>query len=239
MNALWAVVPAAGSGSRMASSESKQYLKIGGRSLLDWSVGALLAYPKLRACVVAVPETDVQQSREGSLGDARVSFCAGGSSRAASVAAALAALPAEDEDWVLVHDAARPCLAPQDLHSLVQNVSSTGVGGLLAVPITDTLKRADGQARVMTTIDRAGIWSAQTPQMFRVGELRSALDAARESGFVVTDEASAMEAAGFDVQLVQGSVANLKVTYASDMQLAAFWLKQIYPQDGDMAGTEI
>lgn len=225
----------------MAGSESKQYLKIAGRSLLDWSVGALLACPELRGCVVAVPEADVQQEREGSLGDERVSICAGGASRAASVAAALAALPAEDEDWVLVHDAARPCLSPQDLQSLVHNVSNTGVGGLLAVPITDTLKRADGatQARVMSTIDREGIWSAQTPQMFRVGELRLALRAARESGFAVTDEASAMEAAGFEVQLVRGSVANLKVTYASDMQLAAFWLMQIYPQDGDMAGTEI
>ncbi|MFT4768007.1 MAG: 2-C-methyl-D-erythritol 4-phosphate cytidylyltransferase [Glaciecola sp.] len=239
MSVLWAVVPAAGSGSRMAQNESKQYLKLCGRSLLDWSVSALLAYPGLRGCVVALSEADLIRPRDGALGDERVSFCTGGADRAASVAAGVAALPASDDDWVLVHDAARPCLSQHELESLVENVTEAGVGGLLALPITDTLKRADAESRVTATVDRECIWSAQTPQMFRVGELRTALQAARESGFTVTDEASAMEAAGFEVQLVRGSVTNLKVTYASDMQLAAFWLKQLYPQDVDMAETEI
>ncbi|EED33488.1 2-C-methyl-D-erythritol 4-phosphate cytidylyltransferase [gamma proteobacterium NOR5-3] len=223
----------------MAQSESKQYLKLAGRSLLDWSVGALLACEELRGCVVAVPEADLQRQKEGALADARVRLCSGGASRAASVAAGIAALSAQDEDWVLVHDAARPCLSQEDLRSLIDAVTGSGVGGLLAVPITDTLKRGDGQARVSATIDRDNLWSAQTPQMFRVGELRLALGAASESDFAVTDEASAMEAAGFEVQLVRGSLSNLKVTYASDMQLAAYWLGQLYAQDVDMAGTDI
>ncbi|WP_439107180.1 2-C-methyl-D-erythritol 4-phosphate cytidylyltransferase [Congregibacter sp.] len=238
MSDIWAVVPAAGSGSRLAESVAKQYLEIDGRSLLDWSVAALLSYSDLRGCVVALPETDLEIEREGCLRDGRVTVCAGGASRAESVAAGLRALPASDEDWVLVHDAARPCLSQSELQSLIEEVTTSGVGGLLAVPVTDTLKRADEESRVKTTLDRDAIWRAQTPQMFRVGELRGALAAAEDKGVAVTDEASAMEAEGFEVQLVRGSIGNLKVTYASDMQLAAFWLQQLHGQDADTLGRE-
>lgn len=218
----------------MELGEAKQYLQLHKRSLLDWSVGALLAWPELRGCVVALPAGDVQLAQEGSLRDTRVSLCVGGASRAESVMAGLKALPADDDDWVLVHDAARPCLSLADLKRLIREVTKSGVGGLLALPVTDTLKRSDGGTRVIGTVDRDAIWRAQTPQMFRVGQLRGALLAAQESGAPVTDEASAMEAAGLAVQLVPGSIGNLKVTYAADMPLAAFWLEQLYPQDDDM-----
>ncbi|WP_439102181.1 2-C-methyl-D-erythritol 4-phosphate cytidylyltransferase [Congregibacter sp.] len=238
MSDIWAVVPAAGSGSRMAQSQSKQYLPLYGRSLLDWSVAALLIYRELRSCVVALPEADLSCEQPGFLKDARVRLCAGGASRAESVAAGVAALPAGDEDWVLVHDAARPCLAREELEALIKAVTDSGVGGLLATPVTDTLKRAGKNDRVSATLDRETIWSAQTPQMFRVGELRTALRQAQATGVTVTDEASAMEAAGFPVQLVRGAASNLKVTYGPDMQLAAFWLKELYPQLTDPAGRQ-
>lgn len=236
MSDIWAVVPAAGSGSRMAQSQSKQYLPLYGRSLLDWSVAALLDYAGLRGCVVALPEGDLGREQSAVLSDPRVQLCAGGASRADSVAAGLGALPAGDEDWVLVHDAARPCLGQAELEALIETVTASGVGGLLATPVTDTLKRGSAEGRVTETLDRDMIWSAQTPQMFRVGELRTALHQAAHENLKVTDEASAMEAAGFPVQLVRGAGSNLKVTYALDMQLAAFWLKALYPQLTDSAG---
>lgn len=218
----------------MAQGQAKQYLHVHDRSLLDWSVAALLAWPELRGCVVALPQGDLELKHEGSLRDGRVMLCVGGASRAESVMAGLEALPANDEDWVLVHDAARPCLSQVDLQRLIEAVTQSGVGGLLALPVTDTLKQSNGDRHVLSTIDRECIWRAQTPQMFRVGQLRDALLAAHEQGIPVTDEASALEAAGVAVQLVPGSIGNLKVTYASDVPLAAFWLEQLHSQDDDM-----
>jgi 2-C-methyl-D-erythritol 4-phosphate cytidylyltransferase len=222
----------------MGTQEPKQYLCLNGRSLLDWSLGALLAAPALSGCVVALPQSDVAQVRRGQLKDPRVSCCAGGATRADSVMAALAALPAADEDWVLVHDAARPALPLGDVERLIAAVTGSRVGGILARPITDTLKRADAGQRVVATVDRRDLWSAQTPQMFRVGELRAALALAHERAAAVTDEASAMELAGHPVQVVEGSPANLKVTYPADLALAAFWLEQLYGESVSMS-TEI
>ncbi|MFT7286281.1 MAG: 2-C-methyl-D-erythritol 4-phosphate cytidylyltransferase [Halieaceae bacterium] len=228
MSRLWAVVPAAGSGSRMGSATAKQYLRLLDRSVLEWSVGSLLGCELLEACAVALPAADVANAAEGLklpiLSDPRVLLCSGGDSRAASVAAALAVLPAEEVDWVLVHDAARPCLRLGDLDRLIAQVLAIGIGGLLAQPLTDTLKRSDGQGRVLATVDREGLWRAQTPQMFRIGELRRALATAAQTSRAVTDEASAMEMAGYPVQLVEGHPSNLKVTYAADLVSGAAWL---------------
>lgn len=222
----------------MAQHQPKQYLQLQGRCLLDWSVAALLSIDDLRGCVVALPHGDLERRLGGTLADARVSVCAGGASRADSVAAGLASLPAADEDWVMVHDAARPCLHRSDLQRLIVQVKTVGVGGLLALPVSDTLKRADSEARVLATIDREAIWSAQTPQMFRVGELRAALSEAKSSGRSVTDEASAMEHAGYPVQLVRGSPANLKVTYAVDLELAEFWLGKLASESAVLTGGD-
>jgi 2-C-methyl-D-erythritol 4-phosphate cytidylyltransferase len=174
--------------------------------------------------MLALSETVAAALPESLAGDPRVHRCLGGDSRAASVANALAALPAADDDWVLVHDAARPCLPLPDLERLIDRVLDTGVGALLAQPVSDTLKRGDAAGRVSGTVPRDNLWRAQTPQMFRVGELSRALAAAAASGAAVTDEASAMEAAGHPVQLVEGPACNLKITYGDDLPIAAAWL---------------
>lgn len=222
MTACWAVVPAAGSGSRLGAAERKQFLELEGRSLLSWSLRALLDAVPLEGVVVALPAGKALPAEAQA--DPRVRTCTGGASRAESVAAALAALPAAGEDWVLVHDAARPCVPASDVRRLVHSVTASGEGAILAQPLADTLKRADGRARVVATVDRRDLWRALTPQMFRVGELRAALSAALASGHAITDEASAMELAGHPVRLVEGSAANIKVTYPGDLPLAAFWL---------------
>ena len=224
MSRLLAVVPAAGSGSRMAVPTRKQFLEIGGRSLLDWSVAALLDREDIAQCAVALPAGEHTTSGSEVLNDSRVVICEGGATRADSVLSGIKALGADDDDWVLVHDAARPCLAAQDLDRLIGRVTETDVGGLLAVPVTDTIKRADDEQRVSGTVDRRSLWRAQTPQMFRVARLREALEHCAQQEVPVTDEASAMEALGHPVQLVEGNVNNLKVTYPEDMALATHWL---------------
>lgn len=222
MTACWAVVPAAGSGSRLGAAERKQFLELEGRSLLSWSLHALLEAVPLEGIVVSLPAGLSLPAAERC--DARVVGCTGGASRAESVAAGLAALPAAGRDWVLVHDAARPCVPASDIQRLVHSVTSSGEGAILAQPVADTLKRVDGRARVVATVDRSDLWRALTPQMFRVDELRAALADALASGDAITDEASAMERAGYPVRLVEGSAANIKVTYPGDLPLAAFWL---------------
>ena len=171
---------------------------------------------------------DLQGYLQGYLqGNARdIRYCAGGKTRADSVAAGLNALGAAPGDWVLVHDAARPCVPREDIQRLVAGVREAGVGGLLAQPLADTLKRGDRAGRVQSTLDRSFLWRAQTPQMFPVEALRRALARALGDGVRVTDEAAAMERAGHPVQLIEGSAANLKVTYPEDFALAEFWLRR-------------
>lgn len=227
MSALWAALPAAGSGSRLGSDAPKQFLKLRDRSVLEWSVDVLRRAVPLEGIVIAVPAEALGSAEaKGVLADEHVHFCAGGASRAESVIAALQTLPAAPEDWVLVHDAARPCVPLADVRTLVEEVTRTGIGGILAAPMTDTLKRAGEAGRVDTTVERAGLWRAMTPQMFRVGELLAALHDAKVANAPVTDEASAMELAGHPVCLVPGSAANIKITFAEDLPLAEFQLRQ-------------
>jgi 2-C-methyl-D-erythritol 4-phosphate cytidylyltransferase len=222
------VLPAAGSGSRFGTGDPKQFRALGDRSILEWSVVALLEAVDLDGVVVALPADEIGRAeRHGVLRDERVSFCSGGPSRAASVAAGLEALHADAGDWVLVHDAARPCVPRADVRVLVDQVRRAGVGAILAAPVTDTLKEAGEGQRVKRTVDRTALWRALTPQMFRVGELARALEAALAAGVEITDEASAMERAGYPVQLVPGSTANIKITYAEDLALAEFWMRRV------------
>ena len=137
---------------------------------------------------------------------------------------ALSAMAAPD-DWVLVHDAARPCLAGEDLMALIAAVVERGCGGLLAQPVNDTVKRVDGDLKVMDTVDRRTLWRAQTPQMFRLGDLSNALERMQGQGELVTDESSAMEQAGYEVQVIPGSARNLKVTVPEDLMIAEYYLK--------------
>ncbi len=221
----FAIVPAAGSGSRMAAARPKQYLSLLGRPLIHHALSVLCAAPAIDAVfvVLSVDDTEWATHDWSALGPKlRPLFC-GGATRADSVLGGLRAIAGEAAagDWVLVHDAARPCLAPWHVDKLVRELAHDEVGGLLAVPVADTLKRADEHRHVCETVPRDSLWQAQTPQMFRYAMLRRALEGARE----VTDEASAMEAAGLRPRLVQGDATNLKVTYPLDLHLAEWILE--------------
>ena len=223
----WAVVPAAGTGSRMGSDQPKQYLQLAGVTLLEHSLRALSGCPRISGIVVALHARDRQADTLPVLQEERVKTVIGGEERSDSVLAGLAHLLscADPQDWVLVHDAARPCLQPADIERLIEAVIAGSTGGILAQPIVDTVKQASADALVVRTLDRATLWRAQTPQMFRLGELHRALQEAQQRGLVVTDEASAMEMAGYPVQLVVGPAANLKVTVPADLPLAAWYLQ--------------
>lgn len=219
----WAVVPAAGRGERFGGRVPKQYERILGRPVLSWTLAALLAERSIRRVVVALAAGDRRFGRLGEASDARVEACSGGAQRSLSVANALEALAgaARDEDWVLVHDAARPCLQPEDLRALIDGVGLDAVGGLLAVPVGETLKLAGPDGRVERTVQRDGLWRAMTPQMFRYGLLKRALALCNDRGRNVTDEAAAIEAMGLRPRLVGGRGDNIKITHPEDRGLAA------------------
>ena len=224
----WGVVPAAGIGSRMAADLPKQYLQIAGATLLEHSLRALLASERIAALVVALHPADEFAARLPVFADARVRRVVGGEQRSDSVLAALQALLSlgEPRDWVLVHDAARPCLPHTAVDELLTLLADDPVGGILALPVTDTVKRADAAQRVAATLPREYIWRAQTPQVFRFALLWRALQAARERGQAVTDDCMAVEALGLQPRLVAGSPANIKITYPQDLPLAAWTLER-------------
>lgn len=220
MSRFFALVPAAGTGSRFGHDVPKQYLPIAGRPMLAHSVGALAAHPAIeRVCVVLAPGDTRYHDIDFGPARAKVEplFC-GGPARASTVYNGLIAIAddAEGDDWVLVHDAARPCLSRAQLDALVGHVGEDETGGILAVPVADTLKRSGADGRIEATVPREHLWQAQTPQMFRYGLLREALSRSR----TVTDEAGAVEALGYRPLLVASDTSNLKVTYPADMALA-------------------
>ncbi len=214
-------MPAAGHGRRMgaASSTPKQYLALAGRTVLEHALAPFLADPGCRGIIVALAAGDTLFATLAIAADGRVQCVIGGAERRDSVAAGLAALAgrAQPSDWVLVHDAARPCLPAADLAALLNALPTAAAGALLAVPLVDTLKRADALGSVEVTVPRAGLWRAQTPQAFRLDRLRAAL----ERHPAATDEASAVEALGDRPQLVEGSPDNLKITAPADLVQAA------------------
>ena len=223
-----ALVPAAGAGSRMQSDCPKQYLPLHGEPLIAHTLRALARESRIAMIVVVVPPEDANwETYDWSewQGRLRVLRC-GGETRAQSVLNGLEALSVDtaDETWVLVHDAARPCLPRDALARLIDAVQHDASGGLLAVPVADTLKRADVDGRVATTEPRAGLWQAQTPQMFRYGLLKRALLAA---GAAITDEASAIEKLGLSPLLVEADSRNLKITRPRDLQLASLILEHM------------
>lgn len=217
---LWGVVPAAGSGRRFGGEILKQYLSLLGQPVMLHSINRLFALP-LAGCVLAISVDDTTAPSLPYLRADKLHFVTGGAERMDSVLAGLEYLTAyaADDDWVLVHDVARPCIAEASLDQLWQTVTTQGIGAILAIPVRDTLKRAAGQ-RIAATVSREQLWQAQTPQIFRLGELRAALLKARCDGLQVTDEASAMELAGYAVQLVEGRADNIKITYPDDLPLA-------------------
>lgn len=222
---LWAVIPAAGTGARFGADRPKQYLPLAGRTVLEWALRPFIDRADVCGIVVVLSPSDLFWPQLAIPPD-RIVTAQGGAQRCHSVVSGLRALDgrAQPSDWVLVHDAARPCLTDQDLDRLIVAGKSGGDGALLAVPAQDTLKRAQDE-RVMETLDRSAIWRALTPQMFRLGPLRDALDTAIAGGKVVTDECSAMELAGNRPQLVAGRGDNIKITHGEDLPMAAFILQ--------------
>ena len=221
---FYALVPAAGSGARMGHELPKQYLPLAGQPLIFHALNTLCASPEIATVfVVLAPGDTLFHTYDWSSFGAKLQplFCGGGM-RSETVLNGLLASELEPDDWVLVHDAARPCLTSEHLAKLIAEVRDDRVGGILAVPVADTLKRDDGNGRILRTENRAQLWHAQTPQMFRAGLLTQALQ--QPGGF--TDEASAVEALGLQPKLVVCESGNLKVTFPQDMLLAELLLQQ-------------
>lgn len=222
---LWCVVPAAGHGTRVGGDRPKQYLSLAGRPLIEHTLERLAAHPQIAGLLVVLSADDRLWPRINSIGGKPVRATVGGAERSDSVLAGLDALPesVDAEDFVLVHDAARPCVRLADISRLITRVKRTD-GGLLGAPLRDTLKRANSDGRIELTEPRESRWRAFTPQIFRRAQLSMALRAAAGHGRVVSDEAMAMELAGFAPLLVEGAEDNLKVTTFADFALAEFLL---------------
>ena len=222
----WVVIPAAGGGTRMGSARPKQYLPLRGRALIEWSIAPFLETDWIDGVVLVLAKSDTEFARLPVARHPKIVITTGGAARAESVLSGLEVVAERSrgfaEVYAMVHDAARPCLVWSDLENL-RDEASDEHGGLLAMPATDTLKKAR-QGQVTSTVDRAFIWRAQTPQLFRLDLLMHALGESAERGLGVTDEASAMERAGYTPRLVRGRESNIKVTYPEDLPLAEFWL---------------
>ena len=220
---VWVAVPAAGSGARMGAGIPKQYLPLAGKPLAEHTLAALLAVAQLRETVVAIAPGDPHWPALAPALRARVRVVDGGATRAASVANALRGFSRRPDpgDWVLVHDMARPCVRPGRIAAMLRELDADPVGGLLALPLADTLKHA-AAGRAQCTLARSDKWAAQTPQMFRLGLLRRAL---AQAGPEVTDEASAVEALGLRPLLVPGELENFKITWPADLDLAGRLLR--------------
>jgi len=227
MSRYLAVIPAAGSGSRMAQTLPKQYVTVCERPLLYYAIARFCAHPAIdRVCVILAPDDNRFDTYDWKPFSAKLeSLYAGGETRAATVLNALERMAghARPDDWVLVHDAARPCLSAQLLDRLIDEVGDDRSGGLLAIPVADTLKRAGEDGRSIRTESRAGLWQAQTPQMFHYELLLRALRSCDLEQ--ATDEAAAVEALGFQPKLVQSDATNFKVTHTQDLALADLILK--------------
>jgi 2-C-methyl-D-erythritol 4-phosphate cytidylyltransferase len=222
----WAVVPAAGVGRRMGGDIPKQYRVLADRRVIDHSLARLLRHPLINTVYVALSAEDPLWNTCEHARDPRVVRVVGGEERCHSVLNALRALTERGapDDWVLVHDAARPCLAEQDLDRLIERLAHHPVGGLLGIPVTDTIKEVDTLGQVSATRPRDRLWRAFTPQMFRLGLLIEALERVMASGGQVTDEASALEAMGYQPLMVEGLASNIKITRPEDLALAEFYL---------------
>lgn len=226
--AYWAVMPAAGVGKRMGGGIPKQYLDLNGRAVIDHTIERLLLHPSIDGLYVAISEEDGWWHDTEYAGHPDLVTVAGGAERCYSVFNALEKLceRAQPHDWVLVHDAARPCVRRTDIDHMISMLSGHDIGGLLGMPVRDTMKRTDATDQVIDTVERNHLWHAFTPQMFRLGVLHDALNGALRAGFMVTDEASAIEWAGHRPLMVESHSDNLKITRPEDLPLAAYYLER-------------
>ncbi len=231
----WVIVPAAGAGQRFGAELPKQYQPVMGKTVLEWTLERLLAADP-RGLVVAHAPEDQRWRQLPVMGDPRVRTVTGGASRAESVQQALDALTGQvdEQQWLMVHDAARPCVRVADIRQLYNTLQTHPVGGILAAPVSDTIKRV-ADASIHQTVDREGLWSALTPQMFRFGLLRDALLAGVAAGVQITDEASAVEAAGYAPAVVEGNADNIKITRREDLPVAEAVIRHQLATEGRQA----
>ena len=225
-NKIFVVMPAAGASSRMESSIPKQYLELeSNQTVLSKSLEIIFRSIEVERAVIAVATGDSRFHESISFFKERCHIVEGGEQRIDSVSNCLDFLVGEasEEDWILVHDAARPCVRGEDVSNLIRCIEHTSVGGILGVPVTDTLKLLDGD-NVVKTVDRKNIWRALTPQVFRFKILRDAVQLASKSGQIFTDEAQAVERAGHPVKIILGHQDNIKITYPDDLRLAQYLL---------------
>lgn len=218
------VVPAAGIGKRMNSECPKQYLKINQKCIIEHTIERLLSHPNINNIVVALSAHDEVFSTLDVSKQTNVATVIGGSERYDSVLAGINTLTVDD--WVLVHDAARPCITHQDITSLIQHCLNNDHGAILATPVRDTMKRSDARQQIVRTESRDNLWHAQTPQMYKCQQLRIAIEQAIANNLTITDESSAIEYAGLASAIVSGREDNIKITRPSDFTLAAFILNQ-------------
>jgi len=224
----WCVVPAAGVGKRMGSAIPKQYLPINDSTVIQQTLEKLANIHQLESIVLCLSPGDEWWPSLAFQADTLVEIAHGGAERCDSVLNGLNHLSekAADDDWVLVHDVARPCVRIEDVQSLIKSASVHAVGGLLGMPVRDTMKRANDVGDVSETVCRENLWHALTPQMFRYGQLKKALLSAKEKNQLITDEASAIELLSMQPLLVEGHPDNIKITHPEDLALAAMFLKQ-------------
>ena len=220
---FWAVVPAAGIGRRFSADIPKQFYPLNGQLVAEHTLNRLLSLPMISAIYTPCDISSPHWSSVAAVKSERVQLIAGGDNRAQSVLNALIAIQefADQDDWVLVHDMARPCVATESISQLIKSLSKHQVGGILAAPVNETLKRVNDEKLVVETVERSQYWAAQTPQMFRFRLLKNAIQAMLEVGRIPTDEASAIECAGHQPQVIEGRRDNIKITRREDLAVAA------------------
>lgn len=225
----FAIVPAAGVGSRMGAcaTRPKQYLSLLDKTVMEHTLEKLLSEQRLKRIIVVVSQDDSSWQTLPVFQDSRIDVTCGGDERCHSVLNGLEKLSSlcAANDWVLVHDVARPCVLPMDIAKIITELADDQVGGILAIPVNDTIKQVSGR-HIVATIDRQLLWRAQTPQMFRYGVLKTALIDGIEKQRTITDEASAVELAGYTPKVVEGAASNLKITRADDLPLAEYYLQR-------------
>lgn len=232
----WALVPAAGVGARMGADMPKQYLPLAGQTIIEHTLQRLLQLPQLEGVILVVSPLDERWRELEIVGHPKVEVVSGGQERCDSVLNGLYHLETRLSklDWVLVHDAARPCVNLRDIEQLIEDLREHLVGGILGVPVTDTIKRINEDYAIEATVDRRVLWQAQTPQMFRYGVLKESLEHALAQQQPITDEASAVEWRGFFPYMVEGQRDNIKVTRPEDLSMAELILQQQAAQSTDV-----
>lgn len=230
---FWMIVPAAGIGARMGANVPKQYLSLGDKTLLEQTLERLLQLPFIESLLLALHPEDSYWHALALSQDTRIQVVTGGNERSESVLNALNSLvpAAAENDWVLVHDAARPCISLSSIQNLCLQLHDHPVGGILGVPVSDTVKFVSSEETIQHTVDRSQLWQAQTPQMFRFGLLRSCLMRAVREDKALTDEASALEAYGYTPLMVHGRSDNIKITRPEDLLLAQWILQRQHEEN--------